>query len=121
MATFRPHWKCNRRSKRFEEGPFSGLVFRDHEFIFFRRWWKGAAVISLASRERVLDVANTTPERTRAVIIDECTYTHDTFPLSPLKAMQLKDRKEDCDNVSEIRALINDDDTCPLRFGIRNV
>ena len=45
--------------------------------------------------------ASTTHERTRAVIIDECTYTHDTFPLSPLKAMQLKDRKEDCDNVSE--------------------
>ena len=78
-------------------------------------------VISLAFRERVLDVANTTPERTRAVLIDECTYTHDTFPLSPWRAMQLKDRKEDCDNVSEIRALINDDDTCPLRCGIRNV
>ena len=76
---------------------FSGIT----NSFFFRRWWKGAAVISLASRERVLDVANTTPERTRAVIIDECTYTHDTFPLSPLKAMQLKDRKEDCDNVSE--------------------
>ena len=101
VATFRPHWKCNRRSKRFEDGPFSGLVFRGHEFIFFRRWWKGAVVISLAFRERVLDVANTTPERTRAVLIDECTYTHDTFPLSPWRAMQLKDRKEDCDNVSE--------------------
>ena len=74
MATFRPHWKCNRRSKRFEEGPFSGLVFRDHEFIFFRRSWKGAAVIILAARERVLDVANTKPDRRRVVIIHECTY-----------------------------------------------
>ena len=76
--------------------PFSGITNS-----FFRRSWKGAAVISLASRERVLDVANTTPERTRAVIIDECTYTHDTFPPTPWNAMQLKDRKEDCDNVSE--------------------
>ena len=76
---------------------FSGVT----NSFFFRRWWKGAVVISLAFRERVLDVANTTPERTRAVLIDECTYTHDTFPLSPWRAMQLKDRKEDCDNVSE--------------------
>ena len=41
---------------------------------FLGRSWKGAAVIILASRERVLDVANTKPERTRVVIIHECTY-----------------------------------------------
>ena len=64
---------------------------------------------------------STMTERLELEIPGITSATHDTFPPTPWNAMQLKDRKEDCDNVSEIRALMNDDDTCPLRCGIRNV
>ena len=68
MAIFRPHWKCNRRSKPHGRGLFSGLVFWDHDFEFF--WFaEGSRGHLLFGRECGLDVVNDNPERRRVVIL----------------------------------------------------